>query len=849
MSDITTFIKEELYPLLFHRVDTAFPELSFQRYRGGWASPKKLDGTPSHDSRPDKTIISPRMPNRAKEQGGDSKDLLTLYQELNSLSLIDAVKQLCNVVGLELPQMDGAESYTAYKEKQDSLERIASQMSKALFTEEAKEVYTYLSEVRGYSDEFIRYAGFGYVTDSAKAELRELLKYKNRDGAEVFPSYDIGEVYKLAIPYRSGSDVKGFVFRSTLSKEQLSERKKPKYKDAFISGTASKKYNLYGLTGLTLTGNGERDRDITIVEGEIDALRASFAGIPNVVAASGGEVSTEALQEAKRRGVKRVTLLFDTEDTDQQQKANYSKVKRAIKTIQAEGLSPFVCYLPTDGGKTDVDSYLTSHTSEELKAVIDGAMTGSYFLFQRITADALERQGGEGEACTFKNLDEYKSQTIALCNDLNTPPTERDVIFRDFSECTGSYITKESLQEEADALKLAEDKNRQKAETISLTAEALKLANSGEAEKAISLMMDKAPELQRISKETEYSSLLVTPTAEGIKSRYRERPIGVKTNFQLQGKDDPQQLILPTGALTYICAPTSHGKSRMLENLALQLAMNKQGGDVLYFSFEEDSTAIEQQLLNIYANMTLSANNLRSINSYYIKGDGYFRRDVNVAEFKRKEANFLSLLTSGKLRIYDKDFDSTELIGAIRYLHRQRTIKAVFIDYIQLIHKRGTRLQRKDELKEICKDFMELAKEIQLPIVLAAQLNREAYSPIEMVAQNIAEASDIEHSANVVMLLWNSAVKPQPKSGYFSKKGAENNLSEDAQKVEQMGFNIGQGGKLYAILEKNRGGERGIKAVFNFNGNTGYITPNYTEPEPEQTELLFRSETDEDSPF
>jgi DNA primase len=848
MSDITNFIREELYPLLFNRVDTAFPEMHFQRYRGGWASPLKLDGTPSHDGRKEKSVITPRVIGRAKEQGGQSIDLIDLYRQINGVEFIEAVKQLCSIVGLELPPMEGAEAYKAYKEKQDNLERVALQMSKDIFSEDAKEVYTYLREERGYSDEFIKYAGFGYVSDKSKTELRDLLKYTNKDGAEVFPSYDIGEVYRLAIPYRSGNSIKGFVFRSHLNKEQLKQMKKPKYKDAFISATASKKYHLYGLTGLKLTGNGEKDRDIVIVEGEIDAMRASFSGIENVVAASGGEVLKEALQEAKRRGVKRATLLFDTEDTAESQKENYNKVKKAITTIQAEGLSTFVCYLPSDGGKSDVDSFLKNHTAADLKAVIDGAVTGSLFLFQRLTADAIERQGGEGEECSFKNLHEFKSQTIALCNSLNTPATDRDVIFREFAAVTGDYITKESLQEEADALKLAEDKNRQKAEAISLSAEALKLANSGETDKAISLMLEKAPDLQRISKETEYSSLLITPTAEGIKSKFRERPIGVKTGFSFAGKEEAQ-LILPTGALTYICAPTSHGKSRMLENLALQLATNREGGDVLYFSFEEDSTAIQQQLLNIYANMQLSANNLRSLNSYYIKGNGYFRRDVNVQEFQRKEAAFFSLLSSGKLRIYDTDFDSSELIGAIRYLNRQRKLKAVFIDYIQLIHKKGTRLQRKDELKEICKDFMALAKEIQLPIVLAAQLNRETYSPIEMAVQNIAEASDIEHSANVVMLLWNSAVKPLPKSGYYSKKGTENQLSEDASKVEAMGFHIGTEGKLYAILEKNRGGERGIKAVLDFNGNTGYITPNYNEPSPEQTELPFSAPSDEGDPF
>jgi replicative DNA helicase len=129
---------------------------------------------------------------------------------------------------------------------------------------------------------------------------------------------------------------------------------------------------------------------------------------------------------------------------------------------------------------------------------------------------------------------------------------------------------------------------------------------------------------------------------------------------------------------------------------------------------------------------------------------------------------------------------------------------------------------------------MELSITLQIPVVLASQLNREAYSPTEMAVQNIAEASDIEHSANIVLLLWNSAVKPTPKStNYYKNRDGE--LTKEAENIEKRGFKIGEAGTMYAILAKNRSGERGIDAVLQFNGNTGKISYTATEQDEEDT--------------
>lgn len=363
-------------------------------------------------------------------------------------------------------------------------------------------------------------------------------------------------------------------------------------------------------------------------------------------------------------------------------------------------------------------------------------------------------------------------------------------------------------------------------------------------------MGEAANALKQIDKVAKYSKLLALPTEQSRSQNQTKGADEIETSYYFETigvTKEIERLTLPSGAITFVCAPTSHGKSTFLQNLALSVAQNGTEGSTLYFSFEESKEAVEIQLVNKYINKPLSANNQRSIATYKRKGKNYFTGD-GLNTYIQGDREFAEkLLYSGKLRIYEEDYDSTELIEAIRYINSQTKVKAVFIDYIQMLSKSGCRLQRNEELKEISKDFKSLAVSLHLPIIVAAQLNREAKSPVEMFAQNIAEAADLERVANKVILLWNSSFKERSKD-------TSAHLKEWSKRT---GIELGQGGTIYALLAKNRGGIVNIEAVLTHHGNEGVITqqkPTLQQIEAaqtrEQTELPFDKpeETDND-PF
>lgn len=807
--EITNFVNDELYPMMFDRIDLLFPDMDFKFSKGKWKSPYNIDGTSPSNPRPDKTIITSKQPRRAMENGdGGTKDLITLYMELNHIGTpIEAIKAISSLVGVEVPEADGEsmERFKAYQKKQDEWESSLLRQREAL--RKNKELMGYL-QGRGWTEEDIRKAELGFIS---QAEAEKLNAQKG-----------IGTDYVLSIPLRSGGKLYGFKFRTM--KDDVGKNQRYQY----LIGTR-KKENLFGLTGIRNLWN-----DVIVVEGELDALHAQVRGIANVVATSGGKLTPELIEAAKGKGIKNITLLLDND------KAGEAFIKESIVSAEAMGMTAFVASL---NDAKDVDEYLKSHTAEELKEIITNATSAHLYLLRSMVSDAIEAQGGEGGILSDKQRIELKDKVIRLANDTKDD-TERDMILSEFSQCTGELISKEALLAVANERRAEAEALTKKNETGIALKEIVDLYKGGNVEAALSKMKEASTAIRTIDHRKKYGSLLAIPTESEIVNRMKNKQDSIPTGYLFSKGTDKERLTIPSGAITFFCAPTSHGKSTMLQNIALQVADQvKQGETVLYFSFEEDKDAVLIQFLNKSMNMELcnsygssTSNNLRALSHYYRTGEDKYIKTDKRADFHKKKSAFISkYITSGKLRIFYEDFDSAEVIEAIKYISTQTKIKCVFIDYIQLLNSteyRSKRMVRTEELKEMCKDFKNLAVSHDLPIVVAAQLNREATSPISMHSQNIAEAADLERIANKVICIWNSSFEAQKSD----KNDAElKNFKENKMQ-------LGVGGKMYMKHTKNRGGVVGLEAVLDYVGNTGVVVPNYTERTSEQDNLPFGEE-------
>lgn len=163
MSNISEWIKTELYPSLFESIDKAFPEHNFKSHLGGWRSKTYLTGDP-HKDRIDKTIVTNKAPGIILEQGGEILSLVDYVIKRDRVEFITAVETLSKVVGLEIPKVDiGQEDYKKHKEQATLQEACNSYFIYCLENSTgAEEIRSYLNS-RGYSSEDIKAMELGYI--------------------------------------------------------------------------------------------------------------------------------------------------------------------------------------------------------------------------------------------------------------------------------------------------------------------------------------------------------------------------------------------------------------------------------------------------------------------------------------------------------------------------------------------------------------------------------------------------------------------------------------------------------------------------------------------------------------
>lgn len=339
--------------------------------------------------------------------------------------------------------------------------------------------------------------------------------------------------------------------------------------------------------------------------------------------------------------------------------------------------------------------------------------------------------------------------------------------------------------------------------------------------------------------EEKYREFLEVPDIQKEVSRKKE---GIKTGYTFKTSQGKEERLILSPGLTLICGKSSHGKSRLLQNLALQiledLRIKEEEGEVLFFAFEEDYPEVLLQFANIYTHTPglsqYGTKNTEVLRDYFQTGQlskapGATRRDV-----LPRLARFTEIQKSGRLRIYYRPDlqikgdrtpeDTPDLSGVISGVSSQRPIKTVFLDYAQAIYKDGYRKDRREELREICKELNDLSKKLDIPFVLSAQLNRETPNPTSMSGDNIAESADITRYGDTILCLWNSAFlrDVKNKETYLD--------SQEYKDLQSRGFTLGEEGKLYCYLAKNRGGTPFVDAVLDFVGETGEIPTNEDLP-------------------
>ncbi len=331
--------------------------------------------------------------------------------------------------------------------------------------------------------------------------------------------------------------------------------------------------------------------------------------------------------------------------------------------------------------------------------------------------------------------------------------------------------------------------------------------------KIFELMNHFSSELARI---TEIKSSVAVSASEGIakieESFDEVKKEGIKTYFpqvdSLLGDFKGSEVII-------IAARSSMGKTAW----ALKIARNcveSTNKSVLFFSLETSTKKLICRLLAPIVRIPANA-----------------IADNNISNWQRK------CITEAKEAWIDKKFhiiDAPELnISILKTKAQNHKLKhglsAIFIDYLQLMKgSQDKSANREQQIASISRGLKLIAKELDVPIIALAQLNRDVNGSASKrpTMSMIRESDAISMDADKIMLLY----RPE----YY---GIDTTMVN--------GQEVPTGGLCEIIVDKNKDGSTGT-AVLTFNP----LYMDFTEWEPQsyvERRTVEKSNKDDETPF
>ena len=235
---------------------------------------------------------------------------------------------------------------------------------------------------------------------------------------------------------------------------------------------------------------------------------------------------------------------------------------------------------------------------------------------------------------------------------------------------------------------------------------------------------------------------------------------------------------LKPGEMFVIAARPSMGKTSLMMNLVEHVCID-QNVPTMVFSCEMTAFQIVQRL--VFSRARLSIGKM---------GRGFKPTKEQIGNLKRS----ITAIGDSKLWIDDTAGIPIDTLRAkARRRKREDNIGLIAIDYLQLLksNSRQAANSREREIGEISGGIKALAKELELPIVVLAQLNRgpEGRTGSSLGVprmSDLRESGTIEQDADMIGLLYRTA--------YYAE-------TEEEKEAEA--------GKAELVLAKNRNGETG----------------------------------------
>lgn len=226
--------------------------------------------------------------------------------------------------------------------------------------------------------------------------------------------------------------------------------------------------------------------------------------------------------------------------------------------------------------------------------------------------------------------------------------------------------------------------------------------------------------------------------------------------------------------LVIVGARPAMGKTSFALNMARNTALmaNKK---VLFFSLEMTKEQLAERVLSTEARVQST-----KMRTGDISGDEWARLATATAILSKCE-------------LYFDDTSSITVPEMKSRIRRLRDVDAVFVDYLQLMKGSGRIENRVQEVSEITRSLKLMAKDLNIPVVVLAQLARttegrgKSHRP---QLSDLRESGSIEQDADIVIMLY--------RDEYYGDDGDNQDEEPEAEKPAV--------NKVEFIVSKNRHG-------------------------------------------
>lgn len=228
-----------------------------------------------------------------------------------------------------------------------------------------------------------------------------------------------------------------------------------------------------------------------------------------------------------------------------------------------------------------------------------------------------------------------------------------------------------------------------------------------------------------------------------LDKRIEERKQGVANGLPT-GFTELDKVIggLQPGTLNTLAALTGFGKTAFALNVAVNIMQRAKR--VLFFSLEMSRNELIQRVLSMEAPL-----------------DQTFLRDAELeGENLRKLKERAQGLRECDLNIDDQTFLLSGIKSKARQMHSRKSLDLIVIDYLQMVQTvadgRAKHETRAEEIAKLSREMKRMARELNIPILVLAQLNREVdkRQVKEPQLSDINESGGIARDSDTVMFIY-----------------------------------------------------------------------------------------------